>query len=180
VIADRHSPVEDHPRAIEPVDPRPGGELTEAKLGPGQAERWTPEAAPSGPISIVLSSADSRIIVFRNGVEIGRARLSLPDPTTKFGTHAFVYLDAGEKRADAAPRWVQVGLPGHEAERGKQLSAQAIADVSIPPDFLKQLRTILVPGTTILVTDEAVLEQTTGVQTTVVTNDAPEPQKAVN
>jgi L,D-transpeptidase catalytic domain len=180
VIADKHSPVEDDPLAIEPVDPRTGSELTDARLGAGEIERWTPEASPKGPISAVLSSADRRIIVFRNGIEIGRARLTLPDSEAKFGTRAFVYLDAGEKRPDSTPHWVQVGLPGHEAERGKRLSAQAIADGSIPPDFLKQLRSVLVPGATILATDEALLEETTGVRTTIVSNDAPEPVKAAD
>jgi len=188
VIADQHSPDQDlrHPLSIEPVDARTGADLEVPRLAPTQTERWTLDASPTGPMSVVMSSADRRILVFRNGVEIGRARLNLPEPAGKFGTRAYVYLDPGEKRPEPAtkdaaqPRWVQVGLPGHEAERGRRLYAQTIAEGSIPPDFLAKLRTLLEPGATILATDEPVLEQTTGVATTIVSNDAPEPPGTAN
>ncbi len=163
-----------------------GNELEVPRLGPTQSERWTLDASPTGPISVVMSSVDQRVLVFRNGIEIGRARLSLPDPATRFGTRSFVYLDPGHKLPDpdtagtAQPRWVQVGLPGHAAERGRRLNAQTIARDSIPPDFLAKLRTLLEPGATILATDEPVLEQTTGVATTIVSNDTPETPGTAN
>lgn len=182
VIADRHtlSTYERHPLAIEPVDPASGAAIATPPLGPTETERWTLDASPKGPISIVMSSADRRILVFRNGIEIGRAKLALPDPEVRFGTRAFTYLDEAHVRpapqtpGAPPPRWVQVGLPGHESERGKRLYAQSVADGAIPPDFLARLRTLLGPGATILATDEPVLEQTTGVATTIVSNDAPE------
>ena len=36
---------------------------------------WTPEKAPNGPVSIIVSTADRTGYVFRNGVEIGRAAI---------------------------------------------------------------------------------------------------------
>src|SRR5579862_2208387 len=34
---------------------------------------WHPEKAPTGPLSIILSTADQQIYAYRNGIEIGRA-----------------------------------------------------------------------------------------------------------
>jgi hypothetical protein len=40
---------------------------------------WAPERAPTGPVSIIMSREDQQLIVFRGGVEIGRARTFIPD-----------------------------------------------------------------------------------------------------
>ena len=42
-------------------------------LRPEGAYTWSPEAAPSGPVSIIISTGDQQVVVLRNGVEIGRA-----------------------------------------------------------------------------------------------------------
>jgi hypothetical protein len=34
---------------------------------------WDPNQSPSGPVSLIVSSADKTVYVYRNGVEIGRA-----------------------------------------------------------------------------------------------------------
>src|SRR5258708_1381886 len=51
------------------------GLLFSGKTGtePGKNFTWDPAKAPSGPVSIIISTADGRIYVYRNGVEIGRA-----------------------------------------------------------------------------------------------------------
>jgi hypothetical protein len=43
----------------------------------------------------MMSTADQRVIVLRNGIEIGRARIAVTDPGTPLGTHAFI-VKAGE------------------------------------------------------------------------------------
>jgi hypothetical protein len=47
------------------------------------------------------------------------------------------------------------------------------ARVSIPPEFAKAVYPLLAPGTTMMVTDAAVLESTTGTMLAVVTNEPP-------
>jgi hypothetical protein len=42
-------------------------------LAPGQEFRLEPEKSEHGPVSIVISTADLRALVLRNGVEIGDA-----------------------------------------------------------------------------------------------------------
>jgi hypothetical protein len=34
---------------------------------------WNPDKSPSGPVSVIVSSADKTVYVYRNGMEIGRA-----------------------------------------------------------------------------------------------------------
>ncbi len=180
VIADEHSADEHlrHPLAFAPVDTATGADVERPRLGPAESARWTPEAAPEGPVSVLMSAADQRVLVFRNGIEIGRAKLQIRDPNVPVGTHAFVLLDPGQATVKAAgaeqrPRWVAVAVPGHEAEKGRALDPAQAERVTMPPDFLVKLRSVLAPGSTLLVTDAAVLENTTGVPLTIVTADPP-------
>jgi hypothetical protein len=181
VIADQHSPDLHlrHPTELAPIDAASGADDVLPRLAPGEEERWTPDASPSGPVSILVSGADRRAIVFRNGIEIGRARIALRDPQQPLGTHAFVLLDESAARpaaasGAAAPRWVAVGVPGDEAEKGQALDPALAARVSMPESFRSALKSVLAPGATLLVTDAAVLPQTTtGVALTVVTADPP-------
>ncbi len=61
------------------VAPSPNLLQAEQALDPeleGKAS-WIPEAAPAGPVSLVLSGTDRRLIVLRNGVLIGAAPVSI-------------------------------------------------------------------------------------------------------
>src|ERR1700686_84996 len=51
------------------------GAASAPALAAGQFE-WQPDQAPTGPLSIIISSPDKRAYVYRNGVEIGRAAVS--------------------------------------------------------------------------------------------------------
>ncbi len=53
---------------------------------------WTPERAAEGMLTVVVSTSDQYIYVLRNGVEIGRARVSLSGPRPA-GTTTYVLLD---------------------------------------------------------------------------------------
>lgn len=182
VIADEHDGDEHlrHPVAVAPVDAATGDEIENPPLGFFEEQSWTPEAAPEGPVAVVISGADRRVLVFRNGVEIGRAKIHLRDPERPLGTHAFVRLDPSAQRPaaappDAQPRWVAVALPGHEADKGLALDHEEARRIVMPPEFAARLRSLLAPGDSLLVTDGAVLEHTTGVSMTIVTADPPPP-----
>jgi hypothetical protein len=180
VIADEHSDDEHvrHPAAITPVDAKTGADIEQPPLALAEDQRWTLEAAPTGPVSVLVSRADRRVLVFRNGVEVGRAKVEIRGDTS-LGTHAFVLLDPAGQRPgstgsrDGEPRWVAVAVPGHEAEKGRVLDHTQVERAVIPPDFVARLRTLLRPGDTLVVTDGAVLSHTTGPALTVVTADPP-------
>ena len=169
-----------HPAALAPVDPKTGQEVVVPRLSADEAFRWQPERAPEGPLSIVMSGADQRVLVYRNGVEIGRAKLAVSQPDAPLGTHAFIMQEgqgAGTSpiRKDApAHRWTAVGIPGHAGEDKQPLNPSEVDRVRMPAGFANAIYGILTPGTTLLVTDAPVLEEkTTGVALNVMNADAP-------
>jgi len=149
-----------HPGLVAPVDAK--GTLA------GELPRtgdffWLPEAAPEGPVTILLTNEDRRIRVFRAGVEIGHAPFTLDDPSRKFTLHVLtrlepsaddpVYPDSGKP----IPRWLAVS--------GEQESTvtvdQLLAVFKIAPEFLRQAQTVVVPGTTMVITQPASTPVTT-------------------
>jgi hypothetical protein len=166
-----------HPLPIAPVDPRTGAVEHEPRLADREAFRWVPDNAPAGPVSLVVSRSDERVIALRSGVEIGRARVSITNPQQPFGTHAFV-AHAAEAATGAVAgqqlRWVGVPVPGHADDAGRTLTRDGFARVRMPKGFLDVLRPVLVPGTTLVMTDAPILPHTTGAAMTVITNQPPE------
>jgi len=166
-----------HPLPVSPVDPRTGEVQHEPRLADGEAWRWSPQAAPAGPLSLVVSRADQRVVVLRNGVEIGRTRVSIADADQSFGTHVFVaQADAAASGALAgkALRWTGVAVPGHADDAGRTLTRADFARVRMPKAFIDALRPQLGAGATLVLTDASILPQSTGTALTVVTNQPPE------
>lgn len=183
VIANYHNEPEDvvHPAVLSPVDVRTGDVVKVPRLSPREEFRWTPGSSPTGPLSILISGADRRVLVYRNGVEIGRARLAIREPERPLGTHAFIMQDGWDEGKSAiakdapAHRWTAVGIPGHENERGQSLrSTHQLDRVFMPPRFANEVYEILTPGATLLITDAPVLERrTTGVALNIMNTDKP-------
>ncbi len=111
--------------------------------------RWTPELSTQGPLSIIVSKTDQRIVVLRNGVEIGRsvAQINDDDP----GSHVINLVTR-----DGKPQWVYVGMPGHAEDEGRQVDEAVLNRVRMPSAFYQLVRAQLRPGATILVTNSAV------------------------
>jgi hypothetical protein len=169
-----------HPAAVSPVDPKTGQAIAVPRLSPTEEFRWQPEKSPAGPVSIVMSGADQRVLVYRNGVEIGRAKLAIRQPEVPLGTHAFIMQEGqGTGRSPVAQgkpahRWIAVGIPGHAGEDKQPLDSSHVDRVRMPPRFANSIYEILTPGTTMLVTDAPVLEEkTTGLALNVMNADAP-------
>jgi hypothetical protein len=174
VVDARTAPVDVvHPAVLAPVDPTTGAEDVDARLPTGEPYRWQPEKSPEGPLSILMSAADQRAIVLRNGVEIGRAALAVSNPGKPLGTHAFI-VEAGEGKGNSAiapgavaRNWSVVPVTGYRDDRGSDLSAVVGSRLRLPQAFAQSLNPLLVPGTTLLVTDAPVLEESTGARLTV-------------
>jgi hypothetical protein len=130
----------------------------------------------------VMSRADKRVLVYRNGVEIGRAKLAIDQPGVPLGTHAFIMQDGWSEGASAiakdspAHRWTAVGIPGHTDERGQSLTATHRLDrIYMSPQIAKSLYQFPTPGTTLLITDAPVLaKRTTGVALSIMNADSPQ------
>lgn len=166
-----------HPLPISPVDPRTGTVEHEPRLAADESFRWQPGQSPDGPVSLVVSRGDERVIVLRKGIEIGRARVSITRPDEPFGTHAFV-AQAGAEPTGALVgnrlRWVGVAVPGHGEDAGRTLTREEFQRIRMPPGFVQALRPTLLPGTTLVLTDVPILPQTTGVALTVLSNQPPD------
>lgn len=133
---------------LAPFDTR-GRPQTDTLLT-GAEFTWTPQLAPSGPMTVIVSKSDKRVVVLRNGVEIGRSVAEIDDDD--MGSHV-VTLTAGP---GGKPRWVYVGLPGHEAEEGAGLDEATINRLKLPRAFYAAVKVALRPGDTILITGSRV------------------------
>ena len=157
-----------HPTALIPIDPASGSMAVMPTLDDGQPFRWQPERSPEGSISMVVSTTDERIVVLRNGIEIGRARIQLRDPHKRPGTHAYVAsaeFMAGDVPGYPGlkmPKWTAIGLPGHGDDRGTVLDADAIHNLVMPHAFAREVAPLIVPGTVVVTTDQRMLPHSTG------------------
>ena len=117
---------------------------------------WLPGLAPPGQVTVVLSLSEREMVVMREGVEIGRGPVQLAG-TPPVGTRAYLLLDGVQP--DAAPslpdrlrrRWLRVLGDGADDPAGVLAQAGLDAD----PRFLARVYDTLVPGATLVVTDEA-------------------------
>ena len=157
--------------------------VREPRLNWFEQYRWRPELALEGPLTVVLSAADRRVLVMRNGVEIGRARFELLGDAP-LNTHAYVMLE-GRRAVPSrlvpqrnALNWLQIDLPGYANAGPQELDPESAGRVILPARFAQALYDVLTPGTTLLVTDAPVLPQTTGAALTVMTAGVPADEQA--
>ena len=138
---------------------RPGALFSGTTGGPGQPVPegrfvWTPEKATKGPVSIIVSARDGTAHVYRNGVEIGHAFIGGLSTRLVSGTHVF----SGLATADSEGRrdWLSSTSIGGRRPNIKDLAKR----VTIPPAFRDDVRVLITPGTTLIVTDQPVSGRT--------------------
>jgi hypothetical protein len=167
-----------HPGYLAPVAAVGGRPVEGVPFSPTEAERWDPDASITGPVSIVLSQGSQRIVVYRNGIEIGRARLTVAGDAPLIN-HALILAEGASSVADpyvpdaSKYRWIRIGVPGHLGEQGTQVDPAAVARIKIPEDFAAKVNGILTLGATLFVTNEALYPQTSGPMVQVVDADPP-------
>jgi L,D-transpeptidase-like protein len=133
-------------------------------LSPDGQFTWNPEAAPTGPVSIIISTRDQQVVVLRNGVEIGRAHAHVAQQTDE---PQVMTLTGGAK-----PEWIQVGVASLTGEPAEIISTERVEQMQLPGAFVTAMRSVIQPGTTILVTQASVDANSTGLQTTVMDAEA--------
>jgi L,D-transpeptidase catalytic domain len=171
-----------HPGYLAPVNFVGGTPIERVPLG-SEDERWQPELSPSGPVSIVLSQASHRIVVYRNGIEIGRARLTVVG-NEPLAAHVLILADGPSSIPDpfvpdsSKFRWSRIGVPGHLGEAGTNVDPAAIERIRIPAEFVSRVNSVLTTGATVFVTDEALSAESSGAPVQVVdANPPPKPLK---
>ena len=165
VIADEHSGPQEaaHPGVLlSPAMHEP------ERLGPAAgiaSFEWQPERSEEGPVSLLLSAADQKLYVYRNGVEIGFSRIGLKDPHEPLpeGVHA-VLEGYSDKESPFAPghkmhRWMSVTTGASSGIVEEDETALA-ARIHIPPFFVSQVYEALSPGATLVITNRAATPET--------------------
>ena len=149
-----------HPGLVAPVDTKGtlAGELARA----GDTV-WHPEAAPEGPVTILITIEDRRIRIFRAGIEIGHAPFALADPNLGITMKVLTRLEPSAEdpispaTGKPIPRWLMVS-----GEQETTVSANELLSViKVAPEFLRQAEPAVVPGTTMVVVQPASTSSTT-------------------
>ena len=146
----------------------------------------TGHAATQGPISIFVSRKEKKIYVRQNFTPLFYAPVTIDHPEQVFGTHVFTamaYLEDG-----STLRWNVVSLPGEPPKakrvadndrrgtrRGRreepverplgelpppQTPAEALARIDIPQDAIDRISALMVPGSSLVVSDQGLGEET--------------------
>ena len=128
------------------------------------AIEWHPERAPAGPVSIVVSAADRRAVVLRNGTVIGSAPVEIAGGIGQPSAYVLSRVENGQRL------WQRVLLPGQPAGApGPSLQGR----ISVPDAFRREVEALLAPGTTVVVTADSLGSGSTGQGVTVIETDPP-------
>jgi hypothetical protein len=169
IIADEHS------APAETVHPglffSQSGAESEPEAG-GQFE-WNPEKSSTGPVSLLVSSADKTVYVYRNGVQIGRAGIPNSQALAPLDDRVFSALSGTD--AEGQLRWAEVTTAADKDKSGESLFQMAQKS-QLPSEFLAKAKEVITPGTTIIFTDQRVdptTQSATGFQILVAQKDKP-------
>ncbi|WP_408590179.1 L,D-transpeptidase family protein [Novosphingobium sp.] len=130
-------------------------------LAPSDSYRWTPALSPRGPVTLILSGSDKRLVVLRNGIEIGRAKVTIDGEP--LGTHLLTLT----AQPDGTQQWLLVGVAGHTEEANLPVEGDVLQRLTMPAAFRQSIAPLVVPGTTVLVTMAPINKKTTGSEMTV-------------
>ena len=128
-----------------------GGEESEPEAA-GQFE-WNPEKSTTGPVSLLVSSADKTVYVYRNGVQIGRAGIPNSQAVAPLDDRVFTALSGTD--AEGHVRWVEVTTAGDKDKLSPSLFEMAQKS-QLPDEFLAKAKEVITPGTTMIFTDQPV------------------------
>jgi hypothetical protein len=131
---------------------------------------WTPEKAPSGPVSIVVSASDRRAFVLRNGVLIGSGPVQVEGPVNGTWAYALQRMDA------AGQHWTRVQLSSARGAAEK-VPVEEWQRFRAPEEFRRKVASIIEPGATIVVTADSVKP---GAALTVLDSEEPRPGPATD
>lgn len=119
---------------------------------------WNPERSASGPITIVVSSADKALYVYRDGNPIGRASIEISG-REPLGDRVYSLLEGTTGKFSwlvpgrAARRWMNVASSSSRPVDAYELASR----LSFNPDLANKLYDTIEPGTTVIITDRPVV-----------------------
>ena len=152
---------------LAPIDAK-GNPTAQDRLGDADYT-WSPQKAPDGPLTTIVSKVDQRVVVLRDGIEIGRSIAEINDDDP--GSHV-INVTTGP---DGKPRWVYLGLPGHDEDAGRVVDEATLNRLKLPRGFYLSVLSALRPGSTILITASSVGDDGRGEKLTILDSVSPRP-----
>ena len=163
----------DHPAFLSPV--MADGKIQEhERLSPKETYRWNPDLSSSGPVSMLISRTDKRLVVVRNGKEIGRCKISIDNENDSIGT--FIYVAHEKKNISTSVsgkniQWLSCELSDTNYGSGSHGDHKAqLGRIKIPDAFLHDIQPVMQEGTTMVITDAPILRKTTGKEMAVISS----------
>src|SRR5439155_9168025 len=134
---------DDHSAPAETVHPglffTQNGEESEPIAG-GKFD-WNPDKSTSGPVSLIVSSADKTVYVYRNGVEIGRAGIPNAQVVSPLNDRVFSALQGTD--AQGHLRWAEVTATGES--KSNESIFLAAQKSGLPAAFLDKAKSVITP-----------------------------------
>jgi hypothetical protein len=142
-------------RAVTPrVAPTPAIVIqSPAVPGPPGEIVWQPEKSSEGPVSVVVSAADGKAVVLRNGVIIGASPIRIAGAVSGTWAYALRGIDA------EGQHWIRLDLSPGVAD-DEAVPVQEWQRFSAPEAFKKAVAGIVRPGMTIIVTADSLQPST--------------------
>jgi hypothetical protein len=127
------------------------------------AYQWHPVTPKGGIVSVVVSTADQKATVMRDGVEIGSA------PVRYYGKLTMPVAYVLKARDASGYQWLKLNYEGSGGSM--EVSPEEAKKFDAPTAFRSDLMHILSPGSVVIVTPQSLKAGSTGSSLTVIEND---------
>ncbi len=135
----------------------PAGDIANAAFD------WNPERAARGVVSVIVSVADQRAIVLRNGEVIGSA----PVRAAIAPKVSFAYLL--RRWDDAGRQWLKLQFDGNS--EGLEVTTGEAGGFQMPHAFRRAVLEVIRPGSIVIVTPEPLRSGNAGTPVTVIEDE---------
>ena len=163
----------DHPAFLSPLM-ADGKVQDHERLSAKETYRWNPDLSTSGPVSMLISRTDKRLVVVRNGKEIGRCKISIANEKDSIGTFIYVAHEKNNIPSSGSGKniqWLSCELSDTNYGSGTHGDHKAqLGRIKIPDAFLQDIQPVMQEGTTMVITDAPILRKTTGKEMAVISS----------
>ncbi|CAA0094289.1 Uncharacterised protein [Starkeya nomas] len=148
IIADSHSQPVDvlHPGLVLPADATAAIRKDDPKNPNGTPDTAAAPDPMQDAVAMIISGADKQLTVIKDGAVVFTSPVTIRDPHTPLGNVVYVLKNVGGEVS-----WTALSFEGNGATGGK--SASAIDRITVAPAANQQLAKLLVPGSTLFVTE---------------------------
>lgn len=125
---------------------------------------WRPDRAPRGLASVVISTADRRAVVSRNGIEIGSAPILVRGEVKAGWAYVLHHWNKD------GWHWLKLHYDGGAAA-GMEIPAEEANRFEVPDGFRQAVTSVLRPGSIVIVTPEPLRAGNAGAPVTVIEDE---------